>query len=541
MDRDKIMEGIRQDLQYMMMNNMPEYKFGMDMQQTTEVLCPLFGYRNEGSEKADIKVGLDHLAENIGIHIYPNESHYKYLRLKDLNEKQLTGIQDVMHHCVVNHYMDTQRTASNPKLKDILQELEGWAKKCVKVAGKEYTAYMDFGKRAYDSEKYHAIVIEKSGTQTGTIPLRQDRYGKLTHNVQIPLCGEWDRDMEFRMDNCHTLIRKGIESIVGKHLHVSSMAERAALEKEVVEQKTKELGQLMDLKVQTHKYNSWLPMSELNCDRFEHWILDFDFGFNNDNEPVLELKAERGKGAQCETIELGETKLDLDNPEKRIILTGLDDNYPELTAALFQSGKARQVGEYTERHQDYPGADEIEEFHFKRMDVTDLFRKYIQLRNAQYLFSPVTDIRVERKGGEYDLTPWDWMCVKLGGISDLAGKINRTESLILKQYRDKPLYNFLLQDLTHQKFKPEINHLKDAMKRITDVDIRFGGLGAHIPGPHIRCRIDGEQQMSLSIGRELLDKCNEAPDPELAQQQLAALFYSGELRESREQTKSMKI
>lgn len=544
MQREKIMDAIRSDLQYMIINKMPEYQWGLDMQQTTEELAPLFGYQGSGERKKDIKVGLNHLAEDIGIHIYPGGGFgYKYLQPKDLTDKQLAGLQGLMHRCVLRHYVDTQRTASNPRLKDILPELESWAKKCAAAAGADYTARLDFGKRASDTgiDPYHAIVVEKAGTQVGTIPLRQDRYGKLAHNVQIPLCGQWDKDIELRMDNCHTLIRKGIESIVGMHLHVSSMKERVALAKIVVEKKTKELGQLMDLKVQTHKYNSWLPMSELNSDKFEHWLLKFEHDFNNDGEPELVLIAERGEGARCETVELGSAKLNLDNPEGRVILTGLDDNYPELTAALKQSGKARQVGEYTERHQDYPGADETEEFHYKKLDVTDLYRNYVQLRNARYLFSPVTDVRLERKGGDYDLTPRNRLCATVGCIHDLEAKCNWTEALTLKQYVDRPLHNFLLQDMAHQKFAAEINLLTDAMQRITDINIRSGSLGAHIPGPHIRCRIDGQQQMSLSIGREAMDKCCEAPDTELAETQLAALFYTSDLRESREQSKGMKI
>lgn len=435
--------------------------------------------------------------------------------------------------------MDTQQTVSNPKLEDIIPELERWAKKCTATAGAGYTARVDFGKRSCDKEKYYAIVIEKDGMQLGTIPLRQDRYGKLSHNVQIPLCGEWDRDRELRMDNCLDLIRKGIESIIGEHIVVDSMKARAELEQKVVGLKTAELDKLMDLKVQVQKYNSWLPMSELNCDRFEHWTLEFEHGFNNSEEPVIHLNAFRGTGAGREDVDLGRAKFNPENPEEPIILTGLDDNYPELTAALLQSGKARQVGAYTERHQDYPGADETEEFHHKRMDVTELYRSYMQLRNAQYLFSPVTDIRLEYRGDDHDLTPRNWMCIKLGGLSDLAEKCHRPDAMILRQFKDRPLYRFLLQDMAHQKFAPEINHLREAMNRITDVNIQQMRTG-YFSSPHIRCRIDGEQQMSLSIGQELLDKCREAPDPELARHLLAALFYTNELRQSRDQSTGMK-
>lgn len=538
------MDAIRSDLQYMMINMMPEYLFGFDMQQTTEALAPLFGYQSSGENKKDIMVSMNHLAEDIGIHIYPGGGvGYKYLQPKDLTDNQLAGLQGLMHRSVLRHYVDTQRTASNPRLKDILPELESWAKKCAAVAGADYTARLDYGKRACDTDSnpYHAIVVEKAGTQVGTIPLRQDRYGKLAHNVQIPLCGQWDRDRELRMDNCLTLIRQALESIVGKALPVSSMQHRLALQHKVVQQKTAELQQLMDLKVQTHKYNSRLPMSELNSDKFEHWQLKFEHDFNNDGKPELVLIAERGKGARCQTIELGSAKLDLDNPEGPVILTGLDDNYPELTAALIQSGKARKVGEYTERHQDYPGAYETEEFHYKRLDVTDLYRNYVQLRNARYLFSPVTDVRLERKGGDFDLTPRNRLCAKVGGIHDLEVKCDRTEALTLKQYGGRPLHSFLLQDMAHQKFAAEINLLADAMQRITDIDIRSGSLGTHIPGPHIRCKIDGSQQLSLSIGRDCMDRCREAPDAELAGVQLAALFYANDLRESREQSKGMKI
>lgn len=427
---------------------------------------------------------------------------------------------------------NNQQVTINPKLEVVLPVLKKWAEKCVTAIDKNYSAKLDFGKKINEHEKYHAIVVEKDGKQLGFIPIRQNKEGVLTHNVQIPMCEGWKQDLELRMDNCFTLIRKGLESIVGEHIVVSSMVERAELERKVAELKAQELEQLMNLKVQVQKYNNWMPMSQLNCDKFEDWKLSFEHDFNIDNQPIIRLKAYRGEGVEREDIELGSAYLNPDNLQDRIVIKGNDDNFPEITESLIRSGKIRLVNQYTERYQDYPGADEIEDFHFKRMDVTDLYQNFLKLRNSQYLFSPITDVQeVENDTGYSYLN--NWISAKLAGILELSERCNNQEQMIVKCYKDKPLYNFLLQDIAHRKFAAEINHLKESMTRLTDVNISF-------KGPHVRCKIDGEQQMALSVGRELLDKCRETPDTELAIHQVAALLYSQELTETQAQSNGMK-
>ena len=97
---------------------------------------------------------------------------------------------------------DIQRTQANPKLDTILSVINDYAQLCIRAAGEKYSVQLSKGRRQCDGpDEYHALVVKEEGSQIGSIPLRQDKYGKLGYNVQRPLYGAYDKDMEFTPEN----------------------------------------------------------------------------------------------------------------------------------------------------------------------------------------------------------------------------------------------------------------------------------------------------------------------------------------------------
>ena len=527
----QIIENMDFDIKNMKLLGMNEFIFGLPEEKTSEILCPLFGYTKDGENKARIKVDIRRGTENMTVDIHPTDGrNARRLNAADLDEKQLTAISSIIRQCLIERETRNRLAASNPRLKDILPVIEEWAKKCTVNYGNGYTARLDFGRKASEnvSKPYHAIVIERNGMQMGTIPLRQNSDGEITHNIQIPFFGQADKDIPLPMKDSLMLVRKAISSIVGENISVPSMPERLKLEKNVLDKKNRELEELMTVNVQTRKYNSWLPMSELNRDEFQKYRLEFEHYFHAPDKAEITLVARcvDGKNNDCEDIAHGQ--INPQDPLKRIVLKALTDDCREMLQTLCQNGRVKDAGQYTERYQDYPD-DEIECFNWSKIDVTDLYRKYIQLRNAQYLFSPLTDIQIVRKCGENDWTEKDWLVAKLAGISDIAEKMRVAyDTKHLRNAAQVPLYGFILQEEAHKAFAPEVNRLKEAMNRMDNVQIRKDRTNGYVNALHLSCHIDGERQMSLSIGNELVDRCNRTQDPELARQQIAAIFYSRE-------------
>ena len=139
---------------------------------------------------------------------------------KNMTERQLDGIRVLLKNLCDERIKEIERTQANPKLETLLPEINQYAQQCVKAAGEIYSVELCKGRRGCDGpNEYHALVIEKEGWQIGSIPLRQDSKGKLTYNVQIPLCGE-SGDNEFTPENWQDEIKGAMEEVVGGRIYM---------------------------------------------------------------------------------------------------------------------------------------------------------------------------------------------------------------------------------------------------------------------------------------------------------------------------------
>ena len=114
-----------------------------------------------------------------------------------------------------------KNTNLNQPLQQLLPQIENWAKRCIRMAGKEFSVELSKGRRSCDGpNEYHALVIEKEGWQIGSIPLRQSQNGILGYNVQIPLRGSYNRDLEMKPDTWQDNIKSAIEEIIGRRINM---------------------------------------------------------------------------------------------------------------------------------------------------------------------------------------------------------------------------------------------------------------------------------------------------------------------------------
>ena len=138
----------------------------------------------------------------------------------NMTDKNLEGVLQLAKTLYADRVKDIERTQANPKLETLLHNIEKYAGQCMDVAGKQYKVSLSVGRRVCDgAHKYHALVVEEDGWQVGSIPLRQDKWGKLLYNIQSPLNGSYDRDLEFTPDDWKEKIRESLEEAAGTRIN----------------------------------------------------------------------------------------------------------------------------------------------------------------------------------------------------------------------------------------------------------------------------------------------------------------------------------
>lgn len=191
------------------------------------MLNPYFGYKemtdrefNNGYGVRDIWMAAG--ANNLRVTAKPHGYMGKAVDYSssDMNEYQLEGVYNMVKSLHDNRVKEIERTQKNPKLETLLPEIKDWAERHMAIAGSKYKVSLEFGRRQSDgNHPYHALVLEKEGWQIGSIPLRQDSYGKLTCKSQKPLCGETG-GIEFTPENWKDIISQTIQEIAGTKINM---------------------------------------------------------------------------------------------------------------------------------------------------------------------------------------------------------------------------------------------------------------------------------------------------------------------------------
>ena len=195
----------------------------------------------------------------------------------------------------------------------------------------------------------------------------------------------------------------------------------------------------------------------------------------------------------------------------------------EFVETLLKDGRATLLGQRTERYQDYPGADEIEEFRYQTLDITDFYNQYIKDGQKKVEESPVSHITFCQGPVMNGKDPQDYIKCRIGGIEfpnrAWVGSQGRELDKVAQYYPD---CRFQLHELAEQAFAEQLKLYRQAQQRVTHYS-NYQTKGVH----YIRCKIDGEQQLSREINR--LDICDYLLDKDFFA--LAAKYYADKLED----------
>lgn len=193
-----------------------------------------------------------------------------------------------------------------------------------------------------------------------------------------------------------------------------------------------------------------------------------------------------------------------------------------IVSALVEQGYGKKIGERTERYQDYPGADEIEEFRYQYIDLTDFYNQYMaehQKRAMKDPFSHFVQCQGQVMNGR---DPMDYMKCRIGGIEQNRAWSGITGRKFFEVASLYPDCRFQLNEMAQETFQKQLETYKQAQQRVTDATIVFNQkMGCH----YLRCKIDGEQQLMKELER--LDVCDFQISKDI--HALAAKYYKKEL------------
>lgn len=195
-------------------------------------LNPYFGFSDKGNSPYDCRgvfsVSL-FAADNINVHVMPRGygGGTRDLRVADLSQRQLEGIHALVRRLHDDRLADIARTQAGPKLEELLPDISAWAARVESAArrltGKPYEVRLTLGRRQCDGpDDYHALVIREGSRMTdqiGSVPLRQDRWGKIEFNLQKPLCGEWGCE-ELLPKKWQEQLHGAVEGIIGRGIYM---------------------------------------------------------------------------------------------------------------------------------------------------------------------------------------------------------------------------------------------------------------------------------------------------------------------------------
>ena len=225
MDRDELLKEIQSYLDKFDDLNINTFQRGME---EMNILNPYFGFKQVteyqyhngyGVNSIWMSAGAGRLQASSRMYGYGgDERNYTTANMTDRN---LEGVREMVKSLYEKRMKDIERTQANPKLEELLPEIGEWAKRCIAIAGKDFSVAVGHGRRQSDGpQPYHALVVCDKGYQIASIPLRQDAYGKLMCRVNHPLYGSSGEYDEFTSENWKDKIHEALEGAVGLRINM---------------------------------------------------------------------------------------------------------------------------------------------------------------------------------------------------------------------------------------------------------------------------------------------------------------------------------
>lgn len=266
----------------------------------------------------------------------------------------------------------------------------------------------------------------------------------------------------------------------------------------------------------------------------ETWTLQFRhymFTPADGVSPHPDIRIPQRVGILMEAVKEGETPADRENIVigTASFVPGLKPDIIRLTThpdtenfvdALLENGLAKRLGETIERHQDYPGADEIEEFRFRQLDITEYYNQYIKDSLKRTEESPISHISLCQGEICNGVDPQDYIKCRIGGIEQKRAWVGLDGRKFIQVAACYPDSRAQLYELVLQSHAKQLRLYNEAKVRVTDARTIFNQ-GTH----YVRCKIDGVQQMAKEVGR--LDICDYQISKDM--HALVSKYFAGEL------------
>lgn len=519
MERKEILQQIQVGLDQMKKWDINKYQANAEV---IHQLNPAFGFnKNYNPDSLSNFRGVTsismHGANHLRVKTLPRgyAGDEKYYNTDDMSNEQLQAVLKMINTLCEKEINARKQYAANPLITEIVPNIRAWAEKCAKAAGPQYSAFVSLGKRAYDREKYHAIVVFENNDQIGSISVRQDENGRFTYNERTPLGGEWMSDEQLDVKDIMRPLRDSIASITGKTIDLDTTPSQKQLLDDIRKRNHQwtENGLTLDLLVK--RGQTKVP---------ESWKINFQHQFTDDARVLVKMT---GKQA------------DVDNSPVYVIASGTY-NPDKLNEEFSMEGTGEQVNLLMALART-DMVDEIDYHDTEKMgrwimvDAAPIYGKWLHNMNQSFLFSPIRNIRYEQHPSlEGNNESENCLHASLyGGVQDGKNHISSNDRRLLEKIAHWPQYAFIEQMVAHKTFKDILQKNEETNRRITDITVSIIG-----KQPFIRCSIDGVQQMRQPITPEQFRIYDRSPDKQMTGIALAATAYEGELRQS--QSKGMK-
>jgi len=508
MQREDIINNIQRGLDLM-----DEYGINTFRSEPEEMnaLNPAFGFRasagssNLSSTRGVMSVWMKGGARDITVHTLPRGygGPEKNFKTRDLSDSQLQAVSQFVHDLCRQELQARKQAVMNPPIGEILPAVELWSKQCAAAAGPQFSAFVSYGKRAYDRDKYHAVVIFENNDQIGSISLRQTEDGRMTYNERTPLGGEWMSDEPLDIRHIMTSVRDSIASITCRDIRLLASRPQNQLLESIRSGNLRlthsDMDHVLDINRRENKFR-----------------IGFVQDFSNPGQVGLELTAtplDRADALPL-TVARGTVRLDARNAFSRIEMEATGSGVDFLDA-METKGLVEAIDLYNVYKEDK----------WMLADVTKLYTGYLRLLNRKHLFSPLEGIGValttdtaKKDGTSYTLH------ARLGGVVDLRSTISSEQAELLLRMADKPLFAYLEQQVARDVLDAQLKEYDHMQQRITGVQVTCQDGSCHI-----RCLLDGVQQLRRPLTAEQYRAYTGSSDKNLASSLLAATVYRDEL------------
>lgn len=220
MDAEELKKEIQQYLDKFKELDINDYRHE---QEEMNILNPYFGYSPKPNYWTSDSRGIRDIwmsagVERLALTVVPSNSSGKnlYLKTGDLTVKQLEGVHALVKKLHDDRLTEIARTGAYPQLDDLLPKVKELAALWSLAVAPKCEIKLGEGRRQCDGPgDYYALVVKKDGWQKGSIPIRQDKWGMLTYNVQIPLAGSYLNDMELLPEKLEEQLKAAVEEVLG--------------------------------------------------------------------------------------------------------------------------------------------------------------------------------------------------------------------------------------------------------------------------------------------------------------------------------------